>query len=311
MIRFIAVGVLVASQALADADDVIVYPAFVGADVSVVEGRVIELEDARTPIATERRRDNLRRNLSLFHNDERKGRTVTIELDGQRWNSVTDQEGYFRCELTALGALAPGWHRVQGVLGNARADSGVLVLSDAQLHGVISDLDDTILVSEVNSRRRLLANTLFGNPLQRQAVPGAAKAYAKLAARNPDPTSAPIFYLSASPRQLQREIQTFLDHNGFPRGVLLTKRVTNDATSEPLFDQPTYKTGKIQEILRRAPHVKFTLFGDDGELDPEIYEEIRKQHPEQIEAIWIRRVHPSPNRVRIEGQGDMAQLLAP
>jgi len=91
---------------------------------------------------------------------------------------------------------------------------------------------------------------------------------------------------------------------------LITKRVTNDATSDPLFDQPAYKTGKIQEILRRAPRVKFTLFGDDGELDPEIYEEIRKQHPEQIEAIWIRRVHPSPSRVRIEGQGDMAELIA-
>ena len=57
------------------------------------------------------------------------------------------------------------------------------------------------------------------------------------------------------------------------------------------------------------PHVRITLIGDDGEHDPEIYEEIRTAHPERIEAIWIRRVHPDPERPKLAHQRDLAVLL--
>jgi phosphatidate phosphatase APP1 len=183
------------------------------------------------------------------------------------------------------------------------------VVPDSNVHGLISDLDDTILVTEVTSTRRMLANTLLRNPMQREAVPGTAALYRELAAKNADAAAAPVFYLSASPRQLHFSIETFLAYNGFPRGVLITKRVTNDETSESLFDQAPYKKARIEEILARVAHARFTLIGDDGEHDPEIYEEIRKAHPERIEAIWIRRVHPDPERPKLAGQGDLAVLL--
>jgi phosphatidate phosphatase APP1 len=67
---------------------------------------------------------------------------------------------------------------------------------------------------------------------------------------------------------------------------------------------------KIEEILARVPHARFTLIGDDGERDPEIYEEIRRLHPDRIEAIWIRRVNPDPVRPKLADQGDLAVLLA-
>jgi phosphatidate phosphatase APP1 len=193
--------------------------------------------------------------------------------------------------------------------GRSYGRVGLLIVPNDNVAGLISDLDDTILVSEVNSTRRLLAKTMLGNPLQREAVPGTAELYRTLAGRNPDPAAAPTFYLSASPRQLHGSIQAFLDHNGFPRGVLITKRVTNDATSEPLRDQVAYKIAKIEEILRRLPDVRFTLIGDDGERDPEVYRQIRERHPARVAAIWIRRVHPDPKRTRYPDQGDLAELL--
>jgi phosphatidate phosphatase APP1 len=167
------------------------------------------------------------------------------------------------------------------------------------------------VISEVNDKSRLLANSLLLNYRQRQPVDGAASAYAKLTAANADATSAPLFYLSASPRQLQSSIQAFLDHNGFPRGVLITKRVTNDASSEPLTSQFAYKLGRLVEVFERLRHVSFVLIGDDGEQDPEIYAALQRRYPTRVTAIWIRRVHPDPARVRIEGQGDLAQLLMP
>jgi phosphatidate phosphatase APP1 len=85
--------------------------------------------------------------------------------------------------------------------------------------------------------------------------------------------------------------------------VLMTKRVTDDDTSDPLADQVTYKTGKLESILSALPHVRFTLIGDDGEHDPEIYADIAKRFPDRIAAVWIRKVNPDPKRARIAGQG--------
>ena len=87
------------------------------------------------------------------------------------------------------------------------------------------------------------------------------------------------------------------------------RAVTNDATREPLRDQVRYKLARFEEILRRVPHVTFTLIGDDGERDPEIFHELRARHPTRIANVWIRRVHPDPARARLPDQGDLNELL--
>jgi phosphatidate phosphatase APP1 len=155
----------------------------------------------------------------------------------------------------------------------------------------------------------MLANTFLHNSTQRQVVPGIVPFYRQLMAANPQPEFAPIIYLSASPRQLHNAINAFLRYNGFPPGVLITKRVTDDSTSEPLTDQVAYKTAKIETILTQLPAVRFTLVGDDGERDPEIYADIQKRFPDRVAAIWIRKVNPDPNRVRIVGQGVLNDML--
>jgi phosphatidate phosphatase APP1 len=291
-------------------DRIQLYPAYVSGGIGAIEGRVIAHEETGPYSLSEGRRANLRRSLGALVNRERANVPVTIRLVERQWWATTDVEGYFLVELSELAGLAPGWHQIGGEVAGATTEAGLLVVPDTNVHGLISDLDDTILVTEVTSTRRMLANTLLRNPLQREAVPGSAALYRELAAKNADAAAAPVFYLSASPRQLHFSIETFLAYNGFPRGVLITKRVTNDETSEALFDQAPYKKARIEEILARVPHARFTLIGDDGEHDPEIYEEIRDAHAERIEAIWIRRVHTDPERPKLAGQGDLAVLLA-
>jgi phosphatidate phosphatase APP1 len=55
--------------------------------------------------------------------------------------------------------------------------------------------------------------------------------------------------------------------------------------------------------------VRFVLVGDDGERDPEIYDWVRRRHPQRVEAIWIRRVHPDPRRARFAGQRDLGDVM--
>jgi phosphatidate phosphatase APP1 len=71
-----------------------------------------------------------------------------------------------------------------------------------------------------------------------------------------------------------------------------------------------YKTAKIDELMTRLPWVRWVLVGDDGEKDPEIYQTVRERYPKRVRAVWIRRVHPDPNRARYAGQGDLATALA-
>jgi phosphatidate phosphatase APP1 len=290
-------------------DLVVVYPAYSEGATTSIEGRVTEAEDVSTPTTNDGRRTNLSRALELLSNDERKGVDVTVQVTGREWRTKTDNEGYFRVVIPDLSA-APGWHAVTAQSGEASGESRLLVAQPKNVHGIVSDVDDTIQVTEVNDKSRMLANTLLQNPLQRQSVPGAADFYRELAGVNPAPDATPIFYLSASPRQLHDPLELFLKHHNFPTGVLITKRVTNDATSEPLSDQFAYKTAKLEEIFTRLTNVRFTLIGDDGEKDPEIFQALRERFPDRVSAIWIRRVNPDPQRVRLPNQGDLNERLA-
>lgn len=271
---------------------------------------MIDFQRERLTTPADRSLTNLRRSLRLIFNEERAHRTVRLWMTNHEWHTVTDAEGYFRCDLKNLAALQPGWHRIHADCGDATDEIGLLLVPPENAHGFISDIDDTVLVSEVSSKRRLLFNTLMRNPLQRSVVPGIAKLYETYAARNPLPACAPLFYLSATPRQLHLPLQTVLDHNEFPTGVLITKRVTNDASSEPIRNQFVYKKNKIEEILKLVKHVKFTLVGDDSEHDPEVFHEIRNLYPDRIEAIWMRHVHPDLKRQRLADQLSLAELLA-
>jgi phosphatidate phosphatase APP1 len=291
--------------------DVILYPAYGTGTAAVVEGRVIDREKQGEIAADDGRARNLSRNLRALMNDEQEDVPVAVTIGEKTWRTSTDQEGYFRILIEDLTLTLPGWHEMNALTAEGSGKGSLLLVPAQNVHGLISDFDDTVVISEVNDKSQLLANSLLLNYRQRKPVPAVATAYGKLAAANPDATSAPLFYLSASPRQLQSSIQAFLDHNNFPRGVLITKRVTNDVSSEPLTNQFAYKLGRLVEVFERLPHVSFVLAGDDGEQDPEIYAAIQRRYPTRVTAVWIRRVHPDPARVRIDGQGDLAELLAP
>lgn len=306
--RLLPLLLLFASPAVpADGERITVFPAYSDGAALVVEGRIVERHGSARPDGSDGSLTNLRRSARQFFNDERQQQLIRLRLPGYSGQASSDGEGYFR--LTGKATLAPGWHEIQAEGGKTSAVGQLLVVPPENRLGLISDLDDTILVSEVTDKRRLLANTFLKNAAQRQAVPGMAALYTKVMAHNPLPATAPLFYLSASPRQMHEAIADFLGRNAFPPGVLITKRITNDFSSEPRLDQFAYKTAKIEEIFARLPWVRFVLVGDDGERDPEIYDWVRQRYPERVADIWIRRVSPDPQRHRPPQQKNLADIL--
>jgi phosphatidate phosphatase APP1 len=290
-------------------DAIVIYPAISNGKAVTIEGRVIERKNKPEPTITDRKRDNFSRNMDLMTNDERKHYPITVKLGTREWPLTTDQEGYFRIEADRINELTPGWYAVTGHTAQGEGTGELLVVPITNTQGIISDIDDTVQVTEVNNKTRMMTNTFMLNPLQRKVVPGIVPFYHQLARANAQPELAPIIYLSASPRQLHTNIDLFLTHNEFPHGILITKRVTDDSTSEPITDQVAYKTAKIEAILAQLPGIRFTLVGDDGEHDPEIYAGIQQRFPERVATIWIRHVNPDPKRARIVGEGILNEEL--
>lgn len=225
---------------------------------------------------------------------------VTLTVGALRWQLRVDDQGYFWLRHNQPLNLAPGWYPIGADPASSSA-ARLLVPDPRNRFGIISDIDDTVLISGVNHKLKLLSRTLLLPPESRAAVPGMAARYQQWTQRNAAPELTPVFYVSASPKQLTDGIRRFLYSNAFPPGVLLLKQVGHESP-DPLHDQQAYKVERIRAVFAAFPTVRFVLVGDDGERDPESFAALQRLFPAQIDAIYIRRVNPDPTRTRIEGQ---------
>lgn len=149
---------------------------------------------------------------------------------------------------------------------------------------VISDIDDTIKITNVADRRELLANTFTR---EFQAVPEMAEIYQQWAT-----TGASIHYVSSSPWPLYSLLVDWLDKDQFPVGSLHLRNVRLSVLRKNWKRQSAYETKlqTIRSLLRTYPQRKFLLCGDSGERDAELYVEIYSQFGDQVEHIAIRYI---------------------
>lgn len=169
--------------------------------------------------------------------------------------------------------------------GDPRVFSGAVFPLEAEGVSVISDIDDTIKITEVRDKQATLRNTFLR---EFQAVPGMAEFYQSLARSN----GAAFHYISASPWQLYEPLAAFVASNGFPAGTFELKEFRwRSRKFFSLFASPEkYKPGVIEPLLKQFPKRKFILIGDSGERDPEIYGALARKFPEQITQVYIRDV---------------------
>ncbi len=234
---------------------------------------------------------------SPFLVDNQRGKSVAVRLGGKVFSAgASGANGHFsstiRIEAREVDRLRQteadkaGWLGFQTVArpGDARTFTGRLQLVDARGRSVISDIDDTIKITQVRDRQAMLANTF----LRRfEPVPGMAILYRRWADQG-----VAFHYVSASPWQLYQPLAEFCAVEGFPAGSFHLKlfRLKDSSAWAFLGPQDRYKSGVIQRILADFPGRRFILVGDSGEQDPEIYGAIARKHPDQIERILIRNV---------------------
>lgn len=147
---------------------------------------------------------------------------------------------------------------------------------------VISDIDDTIKISHVKSKKALLANTFF---YKYNAVDGMAGLFNTWKEQG-----ASFHYISSTPWQLYDAVANFLEESGFPCGSFHLKFFWwKDLSWLKIFASPKVtKPPTIKPILEMFPHRRFILIGDAVEKDPEIYSRLAQQFPDRIAKILIR-----------------------
>jgi phosphatidate phosphatase APP1 len=251
----------------------------------VVCGRVLQDEGIRPAASADGRLRNLVAFFRRLESDELPGARLRASLKSCRVEAVTDREGYFK---VAVHEGRPGWNDVRLELVRdpaIRATAQVMVPSPRARFGVISDIDDTIVQTNVTRRVRMLLTVALANARTRKPFAGASAFYRALHAG-----VNPFFYVSKSPWNLYAPLVEFMALQGLPRGPLLLRDLG-------LRMRKGHKESAIEEILATYPALPFVLIGDSGEADPEIYAAVVRRHPDRIRAVYIRSVDPNPRRV--------------
>lgn len=217
------------------------------------------------------------------------GETLLIE-------ATTDSSGAFSlvAELPATPATLTGIRLGDGQWVRLAQDMYTLEVQTPPAPViVVSDIDDTLLHSNI-SRRLLKLRTLMLTTLEkRRPVEPMRDVLNDFHSRG-----ATTFYLSNSEQNLYPLIYRFLHHNAFPKGALFLKPmrrfwdVVRGKKRGP--QRNVHKLTWLEKLLTLFPDRRFILLGDNTQNDLVIYLKTAAQFPQQVQAIYIRKVVERP-----------------
>ena len=144
---------------------------------------------------------------------------------------------------------------------------------------VVSDLDDTVRIANSKNKADALKRLLLGV----KPFPVMQRIFQEI---DQEKDQTPFIYVSAS-YYLIYNAEKWLDEFAFPAGDAIQRRLGQDR------DKFEYKVGRIVDFLvsvemSREDTVWF--FGDNFELDPDVYLEVAKRLEIEDHHIYIRDV---------------------
>jgi phosphatidate phosphatase APP1 len=218
--------------------------------------------------------------------DNERGKRLPITIGGTQVTlPKTGSDGHAQLWVRVPASGGNGWLDMETRARDGRRFRALVQLVPRIGVSVVSDVDDTIKVTEVLGGKRRVLERTFLEPFE--AVPGMAARF-----RDWRDGGAVFHYVSASPWHLYPELSRFMSRGRFPTGTLHLRsfRVKDERRWNLLASPRGHKMREISTLLARYPKRRFVLVGDTGESDPEVYGELARAHPKQIAAIAIRRL---------------------
>jgi hypothetical protein len=256
--------------------------------------------------------------LDSFIADDKSGESVTFQFvnDPERQvfafsqatshNGIIEENVQIPAEtverLRTAQELADPWLPVEAATtdGNGGGVGHIRFLKPSGV-SIVSDIDDTIKVTEVPAgKQAILRNTFLK---QFRAAPGMLDRYRGLIEEAGADRDVCFHYVSGSPWQMYSPLSEFLiSEAGFPRGTFHMKNLRKNLLEPGAFESIRafllsgdlatldQKVRQITHLIMHQPDREFILIGDSGEKDPEVYRAIQRLFPGQIRRILIRDI---------------------
>lgn len=214
---------------------------------------------------------------------------VRVRAGTSEVRTATDRGGYIDVLIRDHG-LSPGWHEVTIEAKAAQpVRAKVLVVGPDVRTGIVSDIDDTIMVTMLPRAFLAFWNTFVRHSMARKPVPGMAALYRRILADHPE---TPVFYLSTGAWNAVPTLRAFMRRYGYPEGPMLMTDWGPTATS--LFRSGIeHKRTRLRDLIITFPQIRWLLVGDDGQHDPMVYDDLAREHPMHVAGVAIRQLSPA------------------
>ena len=151
---------------------------------------------------------------------------------------------------------------------------------------ILSDIDDTIKVTQTTNPAGILRTTFADEP---QPIAGMSELYKIIDAQFNNPA---WFYLSASPYNLYPFLHKFI-HDYYRPGMLILRdfswMVLGDLLRSLTKGTESYKTDRIDKLRRWFPRRHFIFIGDSTQSDPESYAKMYRKYS-AVDAGWVQAI---------------------
>ncbi|GIZ08900.1 App1 family protein [Flavobacterium sp. UMI-01] len=244
---------------------------------------------------------NAKATINMFRIKTQANADVYLEHNNTKIHTKTLNDGYFKFCIPLM-ENEYGWidYKVSIIYKNQKIESHESYNRPKQGDlGIISDIDDTFLVSYTKNPIKKIYHLLFKNVTSRQIFEDVVLHYQALsqAGRENQKERNTFFYVSSSEWNLYRFIIKFTEIHQLPKAVLLLKDIKTNLRQffwslNP--EKHNHKFEKIKHILEFYPHLQYVLLGDDTQEDAFLYEAICKIFPLSVRAVYIRQTGRSP-----------------
>ena len=229
--------------------------------------------------------------------------TITARLGNARTTVRTDQDGYFHVLLELPEHPHPGrlWHDVELVATwkdrQVRETGHVYIPPPQSRFVVISDIDDTVMLTGVANKAKMMWRLFVQSAESRVAFPGVAALYRALHRGVGGDERNPMLFVSRGPWSIYEVLERFFRLHRIPVGPILFLREWGVTLQRPFPRRAEdHKRDLILGMLERYADLPFILIGDSGQHDPETYARIVEEHPGRVLGVYIRNVSPDDAR---------------
>lgn len=206
---------------------------------------------------------------------------------------VTAADGYFEVDFTFETDIPPGRHRISLSHQSDFQKSTEFEIRVAEPGPllIISDIDDTVLVSHSGKVRKRLTEILLKPAFRRRLFHETADLYQTMAnMEQAEGKQNPVLYVSASEWNLAPYLKTLFQMLGMPEGYFSLHPRRHWTQWIQSGKWPGEKEGRIRQFLQLFQERKVLLFGDNSQADPEIYLQICRDNPSKIGMVALRLI---------------------